>query len=339
MGSLDSSDRTDHDAVYRLIMAGWGSQVVRTLAQLSVAEHLEKAPADAAALAQALGSDPDMTYRLLRAAAAMGFLELDVETGVFSGTSLLDTLHGQSALSLKHYAQLPGSEVFWLPSRLLPETVLRGHNYSKELLGQETFEYFASHPDQTQIFSMAMTELSTPVIAEAVPLIDIEEARSVLDIGGADGAFVAGLLRKYPQLRGAVFDLPHVVSGVALEAERQGVADRMSAIAGDFFDEIPSADLSLLKFILHDWDDASCERILRNIARSMARGAKLIIVEMSLEGLSLDASLMDVAMMFAFTGREREVSDFNALLDSVGLRIIRTLRLHAPYVLIEAELA
>ena len=339
MGPLNSSERTDHDAVYRLVMGGWGSQVVRTLAELSVAERLEEGPANAAQLAEVLGSDPDATYRLLRAAAAMGFLEFDVATGVFSGTSLLDVLHGHCGLSLKHYAQLPGSEVFWLPSRLLPETVLRGQNYSKEILGQETFEYLAAHPEQVQTFSVAMTELSAPVIAEAVPMIDIGEARSVVDVGGADGAFVAGLLRRHPQLHGTVFDLPHVIPGVAHEAERQGVVGRLSGVAGSFFEEIPSAPLYLLKFILHDWDDASCERILRNIARSMTRGAKLIIVEMSTDELSLDASMMDMAMMFAFTGRERELSEFNALLDSAGLRIVRALRLHAPYVLIEAELA
>jgi len=339
VGGTNISARMDHNAVYRLIMAGWGSQIARALARLSVAEALAKGPATAVALAESLGSHPDMTYRLLRAARALGFVDFDARTGRFSATALLDILHQENAMSLKHYAQAVGSEAFWSPSRLLTETVMRGQNCAADVLGCDPFVYFASHPEEAQIFSAAMTELSAPVIAEAVPLIEIGEARDVMDIGGAAGTFVASVLRAHPALRGTVLDLPHVVADVAREAERQGVADRMTAIAGDFFDEIPPASLYLVKFVLHDWDDDACLQILGNIARAMTPDARLIIVEMATDEMSLDASLMDVGMMFAFTGREREVAEFDILLKSAELRIVRTHKLQAPYVLIEAARA
>jgi len=290
-----------------------------------------------AEIAERLSSDPDMTYRLLRAATAMGFLAYEPSTELFSGTSMLDILHGESALSLKHYAQTIGSEVFWLPSLRLPDAVLRGSNYAEDALGCSPFEYFAEHERDARIFSSAMTELSTPLIAEAVPALDVADAQSVVDVGGADGAFVAALLERHAHLHGIVLDLPQVMAGVAEEADRRGLTDRMSGVAGDFFEHMPSADLYLLKFILHDWDDASCHRILSNIRRAMTPKSRLVIVEMSADAGTLEASLMDVAMMFAFTGQERDERHFESLLTAAGLTISRTQQLHQPYLLIEAK--
>jgi hypothetical protein len=326
----------EHDSVYRLIMAGWGSQVVRTLAEFSIAEHLAAAPLTSAEIAERLSSDPDTTYRLLRAAAALGFLAYEPSSELFSGTPMLDILHGDSDWSLKHYAQTVGSEVFWLPSMRLPDAVLQGRNYAEEALGCTPFEYFGKNERAARIFSSAMTELSTPVIGEAVPALDVGDAQSVVDVGGADGAFVAAVLEHHAHLHGIVLDLPQVMAGVAAEANRRGLADRMSGVAGDFFADIPTADLYLLKFILHDWDDASCLRILSNIRRAMTPTSRLVVVEMTTDTGTLEASLMDVAMMFAFTGQERDEGHFERLLTVAGLTISRTQPLHRPYVLIEA---
>jgi hypothetical protein len=333
------SAREDHDSVYRLIMAGWGSQVVRTLAAFSIAEHLAAAPLTSAEIAERLSSDPGMTYRLMRAATALGLLAYEPGTGRFTGTPMLDVLHGDSPLSLKHYAQTVGSDVFWLPSMRLQDAVQQGRNYAEEALGCTPFEYFAKHERDARIFGSAMTELSTPVIAEAVPTLDVGDARSVVDVGGADGAFIAAVLERHPNLYGSVLDLPQAMDGVADEADRRGLADRMSGVVGDFFKHVPSADLYLLKFILHDWDDASCHRILSNIRRAMTPTSRLVIVEMTVDTATVEASLMDVAMMFAFTGQERDEAHFESLLTAAGLKVSRAQRLHQPYLLIEAKLA
>ena len=61
MRSATSAAQQDHDEVYRSIMAGWGSQVVRTLASLSVAEHLDGESLTAEQIAQRASSDAHMT--------------------------------------------------------------------------------------------------------------------------------------------------------------------------------------------------------------------------------------------------------------------------------------
>lgn len=336
MRSTHSELRDDHDAVYRLIMAGWGSQVVRALAAFSIAERLESGPLTADQIAEELSSNPEMTFRVMRAGAALGLLYFDRETMQFSATPLLEILHGSCPLSLKQYAQVTPGTVHWLPGLMLPETVLRGRNYAREVLGSTPFEYYAHNASEARQFSASMTELSTPVIEEAVSVIDVGDARLAVDIGGADGAFVAALLLRHPELTGLVHDLPQVVSGVVDEARRRGLADRMKGISGDFFTEVPSADIYLLKFVLHDWDDDSCELLLSNIRRAMRPAARLIIVEMAADETALEAALMDVAMLCAYTGQERNESQYDSLLTKAGLRTARVRRLHQPYFLLEA---
>ncbi|HEY6574350.1 MAG TPA: methyltransferase [Mycobacterium sp.] len=337
--SIDNAaTRDDHDRVFQMIMAAWGSQAVRTLALLSVAEHLHGAALTAEEIAARESSDPALTYRLLRAGAALGFLEYHAHTGQFTGTPLLDVLHEDSPLSLKYYAQAATGPAFWLTNMLMPETVIRGSTRVVDALGSSVFEYFAEHQDQAREFSAAMTNLSTPVIREAVTAMDTTDAHFVVDVGGADGAFIAALLQHNPALTGAVLDLAQVIPGVIEAAEAHGLQSRMTGIVGDFFQEVPAADVYLLKFVLHDWDDESCVRILSNIRTAMKPGARLFIVEMAITATtSISATLMDLGMLAAFTGQERELPHFTNLLHSARLEIGRAVELHRPYYLIEAH--
>jgi O-methyltransferase domain len=329
----------EHDGVYRLIMAGWGAQVVRTLAEMDVAEHLEPGPLAADQIAERASSDPDMTYRVLRAGAALGLLDYDQATGKFSGNSRLNILHEKSPLTLKHYARAAAGPAFWLPALRLSDTVRRGHNYVEETLGANVWDYFASHDDEARTFRTAMSDISMPIIREAVSVIQVSARGHVIDIGGADGAFVCELLQANPQLTGAVLDLPSAMPGVAEESRERGLADRISGITGDFLDSVPPADVYLLKFVLHDWCDQSCIEILSNVRGAMNPGARLFIVEMMLTGQANSASvaLMDMAMLFGFSGRERDIDEYRNLLQLAGLTIVKTSPLHHPYHMIEAR--
>jgi hypothetical protein len=63
------------------------------------------------------------------------------------------------------------------------------------------------------------------------------------------------------QFGAAMTDLS-TLPGARAQAERRGLDDRSSVVVGDFFEAVPTADMYLLKYIVHDWDDtpafASC---------------------------------------------------------------------------------
>ena len=44
-------------------------------------------------------------------------------------------------------------------------------------------------------------------------------------------------------------------------------------VTGDFMkDDLPSADLYILSFIIHDWDDVKIDHILHKVASSLSPG-------------------------------------------------------------------
>lgn len=334
---MDSREK-DVSKVYNLILAGFGSQAVRALALLSVAEHLADGPLTADEIAERESTDVAATYRLLRAAAALELLDQDADTGAFRSTPALEVLHADHESSLKYFARSAASPLFWLPALRLPDALRDGQPQTVAALGVDTFGYLAEHPEDAVEFGAAMTGLSAPVIGHAAGIIDPGEARVVVDVGGAEGAFVAELLSRHPQLSGVVLDRPVTIPRIAAEAERRGLSDRLEAAPGDFFTSVPSGDIYLLKFILHDWDDASCVRILSTIVTAMPSGARLYIVEMLADDVQVPLGLayMDLIMLSALGGQERSLAAFDGLLQLAGLKRTALLPLLEPYAAIEA---
>ncbi|MFC4465494.1 methyltransferase [Streptomyces xiangluensis] len=147
-----------------------------------------------------------------------------------------------------------------------------------------------------------------------------------VDVGGANGDFVLALMEANPQLSGQVLDLPHTVESARGEAEKRGLSDRFSAVAGDFFAEVPSADLYLLKTIMHDWDDTQCAVILRNCRAAVNEGGRALVVEMVIGEIGKPdfATRADMAMLTMTNGMERDLDEFDALFAASGWRRSQT---------------
>ncbi|MEU3649842.1 methyltransferase [Lentzea sp. NPDC034063] len=328
--------QTDFESMFSMITGYWVSQIVAVAADLSLAEHLEGSRLAADEIAIRENSDPDSTQRFLHACAALGLVTY--EDGMFEGTPLLRTLHAGSDNSLRDLALALTSPGHWLPWGRFAATVRTGTSQTVEALGEGIFGYFGSHPAEAALFSGAMTDLSSPVITQCLPVIDVTGVGVVADVGAANGAFVSAMLGQHPQLRGIAFDLPHIAPGAAVEAGKRGVSARLEISGGDFFESVPAADLYLLKFILHDWDDDSCVSVLQNCRESMLPGGRVAIVEMVAgePGGSSLVSLMDMNMLSMTIGRERGLDEFDDLLGKSGLRRVRNTPIQHPYQVIEA---
>ncbi|WP_326837441.1 methyltransferase [Amycolatopsis rhabdoformis] len=327
----------DFTTMLGMVTGGFVSQITAAFAELNIAHHLSGKPQPAAYVAEQEHADAAATYRLLRAGVTLGLVTHTA--GEFAATPLLGTLLPGAPHSLGHLARAWAAPGHWQPWGAFTQVVRSGSAQVESALGCSIFEYFTKNVDEGMLFSKAVTDLSTPVIAEAVPVLDVRATRTVADLGGANGAFVLSLMAAHPHLRGSVVELPHAVPDARAEAERRGLAERFSAVEGDFFEEVPSADLYLLKFILHDWSDEENVRLLRNCRDSLTPGGRLAIVEIVL-GEAADpgiGALMDLTMMTMLPGRERSLAEFDALLADAGLRRSKLTHLQAPYAVIEAQ--
>lgn len=279
---------------------------MRTAAEFGLAEQLHSQPTTAQAFAEAQRLDPDATARFLRTCASLGLATMD-EDGRFAGTPLLDLLRKDHPQSLRGLALSQAAPGHWNSWAYLPEAIRSGEAQAARALGADFFDYLRGQPAEAEAFTQAMSGLTAAVSAEVARLLDTADVHNAVDVGGAGGALLIGLLEANPSLRGIVFDLPDVVPDAIPLANRSGVGDRMTTVGGDFFKEMPQGDLYLLKYILHDWNDAECLEILRNCRSAAQPGARIAVVELLVGPVGEPglAPLMDMNMLVMMTGRER----------------------------------
>ncbi|WP_207631267.1 MULTISPECIES: methyltransferase [unclassified Actinopolyspora] len=320
-----------------MITGHWVTQVVRTVATYSIAEHLSEGPATAEQIAEAKELDVDATRRLLRTCVGLGLVAF-TDDAKFAPTDLLRTLLPDVNGSLKGWAVAQGSPGHWEPWGNFPEAVRAGRRQAPEYHGPELWDYYSQFPAEGAAFTTAMDDLSAMVIDEAAKLIDTSGTKTAVDVGGASGSLVHALMLTDDQLHGSVYDLPHVVPDAETAAARKGLDHRFTGVAGDFFESVPAADLHLLKFILHDWPDETCVQILRNCRAGLNEGGRVAVVELLIgeHGEPGLAPLMDMNMLAVVSGKERTLAEYDALFTAAGLTRTKMTRTSSEHVILEA---
>jgi hypothetical protein len=159
------------------------------------------------------------------------------------------------------------------------------------------------------------------------------------------GHFVAAVLTAYPELQGAVFDVPEVAEAAANHLARTDAADRCVAIGGDFFKSLPAGfDVHLLKWILHDWNDDSCRKLLKVCQAALPDHGRLLVVERLLPkkittSSPLDPAIgMDLGMLVNFgDARERYLEEYEELVGSCGLAVHEVIGLPSGFSVLDCR--
>ena len=333
-----SAEAQDYERMMGMVTGFWVTQTVRAAALYNLADHLAAGTDTAEAIAEAESTDPDSTRRLLRTCASLGLMTSE-DGHHFTGTSLLSTLRHDDPHSLRHFAISQSAPGHWLPWGRFPDAVRTGQHQVTAAHGEANiFDYFSKHLDEASSFTESMSNLSRASALDIAAVLDTKGVTLALDIGGAGGDVILAMMKANPELDGGVFDLPHIVPAAAEAAKAEGLEGRFTTVGGDFFDSVPAADLYVLKYILHDWDDASCLRILQNCRASLANGGRIAVVdhlvgEAGEPGL---APLMDMNMLDMTGGRERQITEFDSLFTAAGLRRVKVSSAGA-FAVIEAE--
>lgn len=103
------------------------------------------------------------------------------------------------------------------------------------------------------------------------------------------------------------------------------------------------ARVYFMHIVLHDWPDDKAVQILRNIAAAMEKGYSRLLLQESLmadEKPLAKVTVLDIVMMASFSSAERSETEWNVLLASAGLKIVKIWRpLESTENIIEAQLA
>src|SRR5262249_44723701 len=144
------------------------------------------------------------------------------------------------------------------------------------------------------------------------------------DIGGGNGSLLGSVLKRYPEMKGILFDLGHVVERARQNLDRYSVIDRCTVMQGSFFDLIPEgADAYLFRHIIHDWTDEQCAQILGHCRKVIPSSGRLLVVEAVVPAgnepsLSKD---FDITMMIFPGGIERTEDEYRSLLEHSGFKL------------------
>jgi hypothetical protein len=316
----------------------WTTQLIYVAAKLGIADLLEDGPHGIDTLAQATQTHAPSLYRLMRALAGLGVFEED-EDGAYATTTLGRCLVSGSPGALRARAILNGEDWYRGWGGLL-HSVRTGETAFDHIAGMPFFEHLAANPETASTFNEAMSSATEGAARAVADAYDFSRCRTIVDLGGGTGAFLAEILKATPGARGVLFDRPHIVAAAGSTLATADVADRCDVVGGDFFAEVPAGgDAYILSWIIHDWDDERCVALLRNCRRAMGDGARLLVLEQVIPpGNEPSLSkLYDLHMLALSGGRERREDEYRALLAASDFDLVRVIPTEVPRSIIEAS--
>jgi SAM-dependent methyltransferase len=316
-------------------------QLACAMAGLRLADLLADGPMTVDELSTAAKARPDLLRRLLRGLADIGLVTVDLDDRV-SATELGALLRSGTTGSMRDLALYRGGPSYTSWGKL-EHTVRTGDPAFEAALGAPFFSYMRDHPEDGAAFEGGMTRLSLDVIDEVLARYDFSAATRILDVGGGRGHFAAAVLEAYPQVEGAVLDVPERIDAANEYLRGRGLGDRSVAIGGDFLDAVPEGyDLHILKWILHDWNDASCRQLLAHCRAALPADGRLLVVELLLpDGAAADRRLhpaiqTDLFMLVNFAdSRERSLDEYSRLLGDSGFALAQAIALPSSFSILD----
>lgn len=293
-------------------------------------------------IADKVGADESLIIRTMR---------VPVLTGIFKLTGVNEYAHTPYSL-----AYIDGNEVqffnlmvddIYTATTCLPDYFLeKGYHdvndpgvnpyswYNKKE-GMSFYPLISTMPRRFKQFNVAMAtqDVALPVLGmypfgeELAQCQDLDTRPLLVDIGGGIGQSMLQIRGKWPDLKGKMIlqDRPHVLDEAKLP-------DDMEKMAHDFFTEQPvkNAHAYYLRRCCHNWPDTQVAKIIQCIAPAMGPDSRLLIGEMLMpsdrpeDETDGDPTVywMDHAM-WTFAGKERTKKDFENLLDTAGLKLVK----------------
>lgn len=313
----------DVDGLRRAAGAYRLSQAIYAFAELQVADGLLDGPRTASELAASRGLHERYLYRLLRALAGEGVLER-LSDDRFQLTEASRLLAGRGGFR----DMVVGWSVFpptYAAFGELANAVRTGRKPFHLAHGLDFHTYMAAHPDAAATYDDAM-ESTVEAFEDTLRNYDFSRFRTVIDVGGGGGAFLAALLRAHPDTVGVCVDLPQVIGNARRRGVPPDVAGRLELVGADFFaDPLPVGDAYTLLTVLRLFDDGEATALLARIRQAMPDTAVVVVEDFWLpEGNApTPLGLADLQALCAYGGRDRSKSEYATILRDAGLRLGR----------------
>lgn len=201
----------------------------------------------------------------------------------------------------------------------LNDVIMEGGVPFERAYGMTAFEYPAIDDRFNQVFNRAMASHTSLIMKKILDVYrGFEGIKVLVDVGGGVGVTLKMITSKHPHIKGINFDLPHVLAD---SPSYPGV----ERVGGDMFESVPRGDAIFMKWILHDWSDEHCSKLLKNCFEALPANGKVIIVEAILpvvpeRDVSSNIVFQQDLFMLAQNpgGKERTQKEYEALAVQAG---------------------
>ena len=218
-----------------------------------------------------IGTDASLTEKFLNALVALQLLSK--HDGRYTNSKLASTfLMKSSPFSQGNLLRLSGRNSD-NGSKL--NSILKGDVQKKK--GERFEDVF----DPSFILAMAEGSMRGSLhrtVNEVSVLPEFQNARKLLDLGGGHGLYAIAFAEMNPDLKAAVFDLPHVTEVTKEFIERYGMNERIGVIGGDFFeDEIESGyDIIFASDVFYRKPD-ELSSVLKKVYDALNKGGSITL--------------------------------------------------------------
>ncbi|WP_447602079.1 methyltransferase [Nitrospira sp. Nam80] len=253
----------------------WETKILLTAVKLDLFSALDHRPKTAAEVAEKIGADKRALTLLLNALVAVGLLRHE-ESGYVNSTAAREHLVKQSSQYIGHLLLLHDAE--WSNWGRLEEAVRTGQSPVK----QHVFETDPSLGANVLTVLHRIGRQSGPELAKRLAL---DQARTMLDLGGGAGTNAIAFCQVYPVLKATVFDLPATLALTEHTVKQAGMEDRIRLVPGNFNqDDLGgSYDVVLMSDVLHYQNYEANARLVRKTFAHLTPGGRLVIKDRYLD--------------------------------------------------------
>jgi O-methyltransferase/methyltransferase family protein len=266
----------------RILQTGlgfWGSKALLSAVELEVFTKLAEKPSTADELRARTGLHPRAALDFFDALVALGFLQRD--NGVYSNTADAGVFLDKNKPSyVGGILEMANQRLFGFWNHLTeglrtgePQNEAKGG-------GPSPFAALYADPQRLRSFLGAMSGVSRGANLAIARQFPWRQYATFIDAGTAQGDLAIQVALANPHLKGTGLDLPVVQPVFEEYAARNGVADRVSFSAVDFFKApLPHADVVMMGHILHDWDLEAKKMLVRRAFDAVPAGGAFIVYE------------------------------------------------------------
>ncbi|GAA2804816.1 methyltransferase [Saccharopolyspora taberi] len=335
----DDGAANDRGRLLSMCFGYVASRILHAAVRLRIPDALADDEHSGTELAAVTAARPDSLRRLLRGLEHIGVIT-ETRPDHFALTPMGHHLRSEDPGSVGSMIELFCAPQIWRAWESLDQAVRTGETGFTREFGAGFYDHCAQDPSLATALRDGLGQEALKVAPALATAVDFSRFRTLVDIGGGNGALLSAVLAANPALRGVLVDTATGSEPDSAPLREAGVGQRCEHVVADFFRDVPTGgDAYLLKSVIQDWDDEPALQILRTCRRAMSSHARLLLVEYLRDArppTASDVPLRDLLLLTTSGGHVRSEKEFADLLARSGFQLVSTTPVDRSYHVVEA---